>query len=84
LLLQPVQLPEPHLFSASGLDETFLVHEGTIRAVVPLQIASNLGVIALGVDIRYQACTDSICYPPQALHLELALTGLDNVRPEPA
>jgi peroxiredoxin len=84
LLLGPLELPEPHPFEVAGIDERFLVYEGAVQAALPVQLASNLGEIALGIDVRYHACTAQTCYPPETLHLELRLNGLDNLRPEPS
>lgn len=84
LVVGPVELPDPRPFRVDGLSEEFLVHERTVSATVPLQAARNLGELPLAIDVRYQACTDSVCYPPQSLHLDLTLNGLDNLRPERA
>ena len=81
---EPAKLPEPHRFEGPGFAEHMLVYEGAIGMTVPIQIATNRGDLRLGIDLHYQACSDSECFPPEALRLELDLRGLDNLRPEPS
>lgn len=83
LAVDPAQLPKPHQFASMGLGAEMLVYQGTVPATVPFQIANNLGEVKVTIQVHYQACTDSVCYPPETLRLELGLQGLDNVRPEP-
>ena len=83
LVVGPVELPDPRPFKIAGLSDEFQVHERTLSMLIPVQATSNLGELALAVDVRYQACTDSVCYPPESLRLALTLKGLDNLRPEP-
>ncbi len=45
-----------------------------------LVLTKNLGDIALRVRLRYQACGDTVCHPPEEIVLELPLAGLDNIR----
>lgn len=75
----PPEWPVPHEFRLAGLDERFLVHEGSIRGVVPLVLRRNLGRTALTARLRYQACSADECHPPNAVALRLTLEGLDNV-----
>ena len=42
----PLELPEPHPFRIEGLDENFLVHEGTIRGVLTLVLVEDLSNLA--------------------------------------
>ncbi len=80
---EPIVLPPPKPFRVEGIDQPFLVYEGRISASLPLQITSNLGATPLTIGVRYQTCSETVCYPPEALKMELSLQGLDNLRPEP-
>jgi peroxiredoxin len=76
-----VDLPSARPMEVAG--EQALVYTGEVAAVVPIKMEANLGEIQLKLRVHYQACTDSLCYPPASLQLELPLQGLDNLRPEP-
>jgi DsbC/DsbD-like thiol-disulfide interchange protein len=64
--------PAPHRFAIDGLDEEFWVHEGTIRASLPLTFtaAPGAGDHTVRATVRYQACSRSACLPPAAVRLE--------------
>ena len=76
----PVQLPDPHPFRVVGLDEDFLVYEGVVDAVVPFNIVPHQEHATLSVTVRYQACTESACFPPQEAIMEITLRGVDLIR----
>jgi hypothetical protein len=80
LELEPVQLPTPRLLQMEGPAETFPIHEGTIEALVPFAIIPYQETVTLAVQIRYQACTDAACYPPDSASCELTLKGADLIR----
>lgn len=80
LVSGPVELPAPRPFRVEGFDEDFVVHEGTVGATLPLAILGPNGDVTLGVRVRYQACSATICYPPSELRLELPLRGLELLR----
>jgi hypothetical protein len=67
--------PEPHPLRVDGLDEQFLVHEGTIRGSVPVTFAfaPGSGTQAVHARLRYQACSATECLPPEELGVDLAL-----------
>ena len=73
-------MPEARPLAIEGLDEKFLVYEGSIEATVPFNIVPFLESATLSAEVRYQACTDSLCYPPEAVTLDLTLRGVDLVR----
>ena len=74
------RLPEPHPFRIDGLDEDFHAYEGTVEAAIPFNIVPYLQTATLSVVVRYQACTDRLCYPPDSVSVDLALEGVDLVR----
>ena len=65
--------PAPRRFAIDGLPEEFWVHEGTIRASLPLTFtaAPGAGDHVLRATVRYQACSPTDCLPPSELCLEL-------------
>lgn len=75
-----VELLEPRLLPVEGLDEQFFIYDGTVRGALPVVLTKNLGEVALSVRLRYQACSDILCYPPAELAVELPVTGIDVIR----
>ena len=73
-------LPHPHPFQVYGLDEQFYVYEGVVRGAVPLVLTKNLGEVALRITLSYQACSDTLCYPPAEVAVGLPITGIDVIR----
>jgi peroxiredoxin len=80
LVAEAVRLPLPRPFRVEGLDEAFVVHEGTVRAAVDVEVHRPAGDIAIGLAIRHQACSETVCHPPATVALRLPLEGRDNVR----
>jgi hypothetical protein len=80
----PVELPEPHLLEMKGRvlgsDESTFVYEGTVRGALALALLKNLGEVNIALRVRYQACSDTVCFPPSEVALSLPLVGLDNLR----
>jgi hypothetical protein len=52
----------------------------TVRGALPVVLTKNLGEVTLSVRLRYQACSDILCYPPAELAVELPVTGIDVIR----
>jgi DsbC/DsbD-like thiol-disulfide interchange protein len=56
-------------------------HEGTVAFTVPLQVAPSAarGKTTLRVEVRYQACSDTLCLRPktETLSLPLDIAGRD-------
>lgn len=75
-----VRVPEPHSFRIEGLDDEFLVYEGRVDAAIPFNIVPFQEAATLAAEVRYQACTDSLCYPPEVVSLDLTLQGVDLIR----
>ena len=67
-------------FSVAGLDEPFMVYEGSVEATLSLMLIRNLGSTSLCVRVRYQACTEVACLPPASISQEVVLEGLDLIR----
>ena len=73
-------LPIAKPFTVHGLDERFLVYEGSIGTVIPLHFTKNLGPTIVTLQVKYQACTPTVCFPPDALRVDVTLNGLDLIR----
>jgi len=78
-------LPPGHEFQVAGLSETFSVIEGTIDLTIPFFLLSNRDtagdpdrLLALAVEVGYQACTDAECFMPERSSLELSLREAPN------
>ena len=67
-------------FSVAGLDEPFMVYDGTIEATLSFMLIRNLGSTSLCVRVRYQACTELACLPPASISQQVVLEGLDLIR----
>ena len=72
-------VPEPQPFSVEGLDEQFVVHEGRVRAVVPLTFVEGAEDQTVRATIRYQACSTTTCQPPTAHTVTLPVQVLRHV-----
>jgi hypothetical protein len=80
LAVRPARLPQPGPLRVAGLDEQFVVHEGAIEAIVPFAIEGARGDIELTVELAYQACSATECFPPASLRLALPLACQDLIR----
>ena len=75
-----LMIPVARPFTVAGLDDSFLVYEGAVRATLPFILTRNLGATTLRVRVRYQACTEVECFPPSSISQEIVLNGLDLIR----
>ena len=55
-------------------------YEGDVAGRLWFAINKFQGDITLTVRVRYQVCTDFLCYPPAELRIPLELRGLDLIR----
>jgi len=71
----PAAWPEPRPFHLEGLNDRFVVHEGTIRGVLPVTFAfaPGSGTQIVRAVLRYQACSATECLPPGILRFELVM-----------
>src|SRR6266852_2120915 len=65
--------PSPRPFRVDGLDEQFLVHEGTIRGLYPLVFTARPGTgdHVIRAIVRYLLCSASACWPPATTTVDL-------------
>jgi hypothetical protein len=80
LVVEAPRIPDPRPFRVAGLDEEFPVHEGRVPIAVPLSVQGRAEAVTLTIHVRFQACTESLCYPPAEATLTLPLTGLGAIR----
>jgi peroxiredoxin len=73
-------LPRPKPLQIDGLEERFVVYEGSIRSVIPLQFTKNLGPTVVTLLVAFQACTQTECFAPATLRVDVPLNGLDLIR----
>jgi peroxiredoxin len=78
--VEPLRAPTPRMLKMEGMPD-MPVYEGNVTVTLPLHIDSNEGDQTLEATVRYQACTDMMCYPPEAVPLNLPVKALDMVRP---
>ncbi|MFN0071740.1 MAG: redoxin domain-containing protein [Chloroflexota bacterium] len=68
-------LPAPVPFQLAGHGEQLWVHAGQLRIAVPLEFVMDrgepMGDQTIGVRLRYQACTATICEPPREVMIQL-------------
>jgi Disulphide bond corrector protein DsbC len=67
---------EPHPFPLE--DGGVVVHEGSVRVTVPLVLTSKLGLVTRRARLAFQVCTETTCFPPASVALELPLSGQDS------
>ena len=75
----PLEAPTPHRFQVTGLDEQFLVYEGTVQVKVPLTFIAVTEDLTVEVAVRYQACSATDCRMPETLRFRLPVTWLPHV-----
>jgi Disulphide bond corrector protein DsbC/AhpC/TSA family len=83
LVVEPPDLPSPRPFRIEGLDEEFFIYEGTLEISLPLRVekAPPPGPLQLSVRLRYAACSDVECFPPEEASLRVPLAAEDVLRP---
>jgi peroxiredoxin len=77
---EPVEWPQPRPLRIEGLGEEFFCYDDELRLSVPFNVQQMHEQTVLHVLIRYQACTETVCYPPAEIALRLLLRGEDLVR----
>ena len=70
-----IRYPEALLFKTQFSDEPLAVYEHRFEIDVTLAIADLAsGEYPLEATLKYQACSDRICYPPASRRTEVTLT----------
>jgi DsbC/DsbD-like thiol-disulfide interchange protein len=71
----PITGPPPVRHWDPGFEIDAAMHAGTAAFTLPLQVArkATVGKVSLKVQVRYQACSDTLCLPPKTETLSLLL-----------
>lgn len=77
LSIWPLVAPTAHPFQVAGLDETFLVYQGSFRVALPFSLDVAGDTVTLDIRVQYQACSATECYPANVLTLALHIEGED-------
>ena len=80
LEIDELALPAGQPFTVAGLDEQFMVYAGAVEATLSFVVTRNLGATTLEVRVRYQACTDRVCFSPATAFTRITLGGMDLIR----
>ena len=96
---QSIELPAPKPLLLKALSETLPLYEGEVSAAGKLGIKWSPPMQAKFMDplgktiapgpykiagtLRFQACSDTVCEPPQAIKFELPLELLAGIPPAP-
>jgi peroxiredoxin len=73
-------LPAAHDLHVPGLGEDFYVYDDRMEVVIPFLLTSNFGAIQLDLQVKYQVCPETTCFPPTQSQVALPLEGLDLIR----
>ena len=71
---------EPVREPPCGVDEELPVYTGRVEASASFNIVPFMETATLSLAVSYQACTDSLCYPPDSAVLDIPLKGVDLIR----
>lgn len=83
LFSAPPALPPGSPFDMPGFDHEFFVYEGSVQVDLSFTLIENVGPAEIEVVVSYQACSDSTCFTPETVTLQLALIGSDHDTPVP-
>jgi DsbC/DsbD-like thiol-disulfide interchange protein len=71
--------PAPHPYRVEGLDEKLSVYEGKVTVSLPLTFTQEGADQTLHVSVRYQACSDTDCFLPSTITLQVPVEAADLV-----
>ena len=71
--------PAPHPYRVEGLDEALSVYEGNVAVSLPLTFTQEGADQTLHVTVRYQACSDTDCFLPSTIALQVPVKAADLV-----
>jgi peroxiredoxin len=75
----PLDAPTPTPFRVAGLEQPFVVHEGTIKVAVPLTFTVATEDQTIDATVRYQVCSATECLAPAAHRFRLPVRKLAHV-----
>lgn len=71
--------PAPQRYRVKGLDEEFFVYESQVKGALPVTLTEEGGDQTLQVTVRYQACSDTDCFVPRTVRVELPVKAAGHV-----
>ena len=91
LTVHPATYPSSKMLRLEAIKETVPVYQGTFRLVRDVTVARDAairplldaeGKLAIEGVLRYQACDERVCYPPESVPVQwtLQVEGLDRQR----
>ena len=71
----PVTYPRAQVKKFSFSEESLAVYEGKVvmRFNITVPAGASLGVTELRARLRYQSCTDEVCFPPQTREITMPI-----------
>ena len=79
LVVGEPQWPAPHPYAVEGIDEELSVYEGNVAVSLPLSFTQEGDDQTLRITVRYQACSDTDCFLPSTITLQLPVKAADLV-----
>jgi hypothetical protein len=79
LVIGEPRWPAPHPYRVEGLDEELSVYEGNVAVSLPLTFTQEGADQTLLVSVRYQACSDTDCFLPSTITLQVPVKAADLV-----
>jgi DsbC/DsbD-like thiol-disulfide interchange protein len=79
VLVGTPQWPTPRPLRVEGLEEQFLVYTGKVSIALPLSFTEEGDDLRVQVTVGYQTCSDTDCYAPGTVVLELPVQADDLV-----
>ncbi len=76
VFVHPSELPDGHLFGVEGFSEEFTVAEGEFDVHIPFYVLEDTGDVTLPVTVSYQACSATMCLPPDSLELSIDVSEI--------
>ena len=79
LVVGEPQWPAPHPYRVEGLDEELSIYDGNVAVSLPLTFTQEGDAQTLHVTVRYQACSDTDCFLPSTVKLQVLVKAADLV-----
>ena len=72
---RPIRAPKPYAILDPNFDMRVELYTEKAEFTLPIKVGAgtSAGAHMLAVEVRYQSCNDTICLPPRAAKLTLAL-----------
>ena len=74
-----LQARAPAPFRVDGLDEQFMVYEGTVSLALPLTFTRRLGDLRIRAMVSYQLCSETECLPSVSTEIEVPVQQISHI-----